>query len=86
MTANSASRIGDADNAYRAVKILLEDCRPDQISCEIKRSLQDRIPLAITTAARRKDRRTALRWLFSDYYRDRMLTPRWCKRLLLALV
>jgi glycosyltransferase involved in cell wall biosynthesis len=85
ITPYSQSRTGDADNAYRAVKILLEDCRPEQISAEIKRSLQDRIPLAITTAARRKDRRAALSWLFSPYYRNRMLTPRWIKRMLLVV-
>jgi glycosyltransferase involved in cell wall biosynthesis len=86
ITANSQSRTGDADNAYRAVKILLEDCRPEQISPEVVQSLKNRIPLAITTAARRKDRRTALRWLFSTYYRDQMFTPRWIKRLLLVLL
>lgn len=85
ITAGSQSRTGDADNAYRAVKILLEDCRPDELSGEIEQSLKNRIPLAITTAARKKERRTALRWLFSTYYRDRMLSPRWFKRLLLAL-
>jgi glycosyltransferase involved in cell wall biosynthesis len=86
ITTNSQSRTGDADNAYRAVKILLEDCRPEQITPEIKQSLKNRIPLAITTAARKKDRRNALRWLFSTYYRDQMFTPRWIKRLLLVLL
>jgi glycosyltransferase involved in cell wall biosynthesis len=86
ITTNSQSRTGDADNAYRAVKILLEDCRPEQIaSPEITQSIKNRIPLAITTAARRKDRRNAFHWLFSVYYRDRMFTPRWFKRFLLAL-
>jgi len=86
ITTQSQSRTGDADNAYRAVKILLEDCRPDQITPEVEQSLKNRIPLAITTAARRKERRTALRWLFSKYYRDRMLSARWIKRFCLALI
>lgn len=85
ITAGSQSRTSDADNAYRAVKILLEDCRPEQLSAEIEQSLRNRIPLAITTAARKKERRTALRWLFSTYYRDRLFSPRGFKRLLLAL-
>jgi GT2 family glycosyltransferase len=85
LTAGSQSRTGDADNAYRAVKILLEDCRPEQLAGEIEQSLKNRIPLAITTAAKKKERRTALRWLFSTYYRDRLISPRGFKRLLLAL-
>ena len=86
ITANSQSRTGDADNAYRAVKILLEDCRPEQIALpEIQKSIRDRIPLAITTAAQQKDRRSAFNWLFSPYYRNRMFSPRWIKRFLLTL-
>ncbi len=85
LTSNSQSRMADTDNAYRAVKILLEDCRPENMTPEIQRSLKDRIPLAITTAARKKDRRNALRWLFSEYYRGQMFTPRWVKRFLLSL-
>jgi glycosyltransferase involved in cell wall biosynthesis len=86
ITSGSQSRVGDADNAYRAVKILLEDCQPEQITPEVVQSLKNRIPLAITTAARRKERRTALRWLFSAYYRDRMFSPRWTKRLIQVLL
>jgi hypothetical protein len=41
--------------------------------------------MAITTAARRKDRRSAFRWLFSPYYRDQMYTLKWVKRLLFTL-
>jgi glycosyltransferase involved in cell wall biosynthesis len=85
LTTNSQSRTVNTDNAYRAVKILLEDCRPDQLTPEIRQSLKDRIPLAITIAARKKERSTALSWLFSSYYRDQMFTPRWIKRLLLSL-
>lgn len=86
ITAKSQSRTGGADNAYRAVKILLEDCGPEKITPEVVAFLKNRIPQAVTTAARRKERGTALRWLFSDYYRDRMLTPRWIKRFCLALL
>ena len=85
LTANSQSRTGLTDNAYRAVKILLEECRPEQITPEIEQSLRDRIPRAITIAAAKKDRRNALRWLFSPYYREKMLSPRWVKRFLLTL-
>lgn len=86
LTANSQSRSLFPDNAYRTVSILLEDCRPEDITPEIKKSLKDRIPLAISIAAQKKDRRNALRWLFSAYYRDQLFTPRWTKRLLLALL
>ena len=85
LTANSMSRNGDADNCYSAVKILLEDCRPEQISPELLQSLKNRIPLAITTAARRKDRQSAFRWLFSPYYRDQMFRLKWIKRFLFTL-
>jgi glycosyltransferase involved in cell wall biosynthesis len=85
LTTNSQSRTADTDNAYRAVKILLEDCKPGRITPEIKRSLSDRIPLAITIAVRKKDHLNAFRWLFSDYYRKQMFSPRWTKRLGLAL-
>lgn len=85
LTTNSQSRTTATDNAYRAVKILLEDCRPEQITPEIEQSLRSRMPLAITIAALKKDRSTALRWLFSPYYRDKIFTPRWIKRLLLAI-
>lgn len=85
LTPNSQSRGQFADNAYRAVKILLEDCRPEQIRPEIKQSLRNRMPLAITIAARKKDRAKAVHWLFSPYYRDKIATPRWIMRLLLTL-
>jgi hypothetical protein len=85
ITTSSQSRTSNADNAYRAVKILLEDCRPDQITPEVVAFLKNRIPQAVTTAARKKERSTALRWLFSDYYRDRMFSPRWIKRFFLAV-
>lgn len=85
LTILSQSRTRDANNAYKTVKILFEDCTADQFSPELKKSIKDRIPIAITTAARRKDRKNAFRWLFSEYYRNKLLTPRGIKRLLLTL-
>lgn len=85
MTANSQSRTGLTDNAYQTVKILFEDCTSEQITTEIEQSLYNRIPIAITIAARLKDRKNALKWLFSKYYRARLMTPRGLKRLMLAL-
>lgn len=85
-TQGSLSRSGVMDNAYRTVKILLEDLPPGKIGPEIEQSLRNRIPIAITTAAKQKDRACAFRWLFSRYYRHRLLTPRGLKRLALALL
>jgi len=85
LTANSQSRTSVSDNAYRAVKILLEDCPENLRSPEINQSLRNRIPLAITIAANKKDRKSAFKWLFSRYYRDKLLTPRGIKRLLLTI-
>jgi glycosyltransferase involved in cell wall biosynthesis len=85
ITPCSQSRMPDSDNAYRTVRILLEDCSPEEITPEIRKSLMHRMPLAITIAAQKRDRANAFRWLFSPYYRDKMLSLRWIKRLLLAL-
>lgn len=85
LTPQSQSRVADTDNAYRAVKILLEDCRPEQIGPEVTESLRARIPMAITTAAKKKERSLAWTWLLSPYYRHQLLSPRGLKRMLLAL-
>lgn len=85
ITKNSLSRAGNTDNAYRTVRILLEELRPEQFKPEIEESLRKRIPIAITTATRRGERSRAFKWLFSKYYRNRLLTPRGIKRLLLAV-
>lgn len=85
LTENSQARMAHSDNSYQNVKILLEDCLPAQIGPEIRESLRNLMPLAITIAVKKGDRASALRWLFSPYYRSQMLTPRWIKRLCLAL-
>jgi glycosyltransferase involved in cell wall biosynthesis len=82
IVAESQSRVADADNAYQTVRILLEDYQSDIYHPEIERSLRDRIPLAITNAAYIKDRKRAFKWLFSKYYRSRLLTPRGIKRII----
>lgn len=85
LTPDSQSRTSVSDNAYRTVKILLEDCKPGEITTDIQKSIKERIPIAITFAALKKDRKTAFRWLFSKYYIDKLFTPRGIKRLLLTL-
>ncbi|WP_374165286.1 glycosyltransferase family 2 protein [Arcticibacter sp. MXS-1] len=86
IVAESQSRTATADNAYRTVKILFEDCSSAIKSYpELEKSIRDRIPIAITLAAKLKDRKTAVQWMFSKYYRSRLLTPRGVKRMLLTL-
>lgn len=86
MTSNSQSRTGLTDNAYRAVKIIFEDCSLEQLTPEIETSIRNRIPIAITTAAKIKDKRNALKWMFSKYYRNKLLTSRGIKRIILTLL
>jgi glycosyltransferase involved in cell wall biosynthesis len=86
-TASESRGNPNADNAYRAVKILLEDLSPSQLDIpEIFTSLKWRMPLAITTAAVKKERKLALKWMFSKYYIHTILSPRWIKRLFLILM
>jgi len=85
LTSQSQSRDGNSDNAYRAVMFLEEDLRPDQYTPEIDRSFYNRIPIAITIAARKGDRKRALRWMFSKYYRTRLFSLRGIKRMLMIL-
>ncbi len=86
ITTASQSRTAEADNAYRAVKILFEDCPKKEIKGEIEQSIRNRIPIAILTAALRKDRKNALKWIFSKYYRNKLLTSRGIKRLAMILL
>lgn len=82
---NSESRNDGADNDYRIVKILLEECEDTTTIPNLDTAISDRIPRAITTAAKIKDRKNAIKWLLSKYYRSRLLTPRGIKRILLVL-
>lgn len=86
LTTASQSRTSEADNAYRAVKILFEDCSRNEIKGEIEKSIRDRIPIAILTAALMKDKKNALRWMFSKYYRHNLVTRRGIKRLFMTLI
>jgi len=84
MTTASESRGNrNADNAYRTMSILLAEVSPEALaSSEIKRTLRDLAPLAITTAARRGERAKAIGWLVSSHYRYAIISPRWWWRLL----
>jgi hypothetical protein len=86
LTPGSLSRTGITDNAYRAVRTLLEELPPSLVSEEIQESVRRRIPIAITNAIELNDRKRALCWLFSRYYRSRLITLRGLKRLFLALL
>jgi len=82
----SQSRQTGADNSFRRLRILLEDCNNDQLSIpEINSSIKNIIPIAITCAAKQKHKLTALKWLFSKYYIAKILTPRGIKKLLLII-
>lgn len=80
LTPDSQSRSGLADNCYRTVKILLKDCTAEELDTEIKQTLKDKMPLAISYAAV-NDKGQAMKWLFSRYYMHHFLSPRWFKRL-----
>jgi GT2 family glycosyltransferase len=84
MTMNSESRGNpSADNAYRVFKIL-QDALPEEMLArpEVIATLRRLAPLAVTIAARRKERALALQWLFGRHYRYAVLSPRWLKRFL----
>ncbi|AMR34339.1 hypothetical protein A0256_24240 [Mucilaginibacter sp. PAMC 26640] len=78
----SQSRMQGADNDYRSVRIIFEDCKQEEFFPELEHFLKDKMPRAITTAAAIKDKRNAFKWLVSRFYRDRLLTPRGIKRVL----
>lgn len=81
----SQSRTATSDNAYRMVKILFEDCSEAQLKTpEIEKSIRNNIPMAISVAARIKDKKNAFKWLFSKYYRNKLIGPRGIKRIILA--
>lgn len=84
-TIASQSRNAEADNCYRTVKILFEDCYPHQLTSDINNYIRDIIPMAITTAIQKKDRQNAVQWLFSEYYQNKLLTLRGIKRIFLLL-
>ena len=80
---NESIRI-TSDSGYTSVKMLFEDCK-DRMSPEIEQSIKNKIANAITIAVRKKDKKNALKWLFSKYYRSKLFTPRGIKRLLLIM-
>jgi glycosyltransferase involved in cell wall biosynthesis len=83
---NSLSRTSGADNAYQTVKILFEDCTPEQLDIpEIRQSLKFRMPPAIAIAAKKKDRKRALKWFLSPYHREKIFTLGGMKRFLLII-
>ena len=84
IVAESQSRMGDSDNSYQAVKILLNDIKSsntNQIKLEVKQTIMNKIPVAITTAIKKGERKLALNWMFSEYYISRLLTLRGIKRI-----
>ena len=74
-----------SESCYWTVKILFEECLPTDFSVELEQSLKDRIPIAITIAINKKDRKNAIKWLFSKYYRYKLISPRGIKRILLLI-
>lgn len=74
LTAQSQSRVKTPDNAFRCMKILLEEIKPEQFTPEIEKSLSDRIKGAISVAAQNGNRSLAWEWYFSKYHRPHILT------------
>lgn len=81
-TPDSQSRLGLTDNNYQTVKLLLDNCLPEDISPEMKESIELRMPAAITYAAY-KDKNQAKKWIKSPYYRKHRYTLRWLKRIMI---
>lgn len=82
----SQSRMATSDNAYRMIKILFEDLSEGELLIpEIDKSIRNNIPMAITVAARVNDKKNAFKWLFSKYYRNKLIRPRGIKRIILAV-
>ncbi len=79
ITKNSESRNNPkADNAYRALTILLEDLTPEDLQDPyIVARLQKLTPVAISIAIRRGERVKALGWQFSPFYRKAIRSPFW---------
>jgi glycosyltransferase involved in cell wall biosynthesis len=85
IVAESQSRLGDSDNSYQAVKILIADIHDNPTSSEldeVKQTIKNKMPIAITTAIKKGERGLAFKWMFSKYYIGRLLTPRGIKRIL----
>jgi glycosyltransferase involved in cell wall biosynthesis len=81
----SESRGAFSDNAFRSVIILLEDCKSEDFTPELVQQIRNTMPIAITTAIKLKNRKLAIKWLFSKYYRDKIFTLRGFKRILLII-
>lgn len=86
ITTDSVSNTGDSNLSYSVIKILFEDLSSHDITPEIKQSIENRLPIAITIAINIKDRKNALKWILSPYYRRKIFTPRGIKRIMLLLV
>jgi glycosyltransferase involved in cell wall biosynthesis len=82
----SVSNSATNDATYSVIKILMEDLSSNDISSEIQQSIENRMPIAITLAINLKDRKNALKWILSPYYRKKIFTARGVKRILLLMV
>lgn len=86
ITSESVSSLENNNAAYSVIKILLEDLSLNEISPEIKKSIESKMPIAIRTAIDLKDRKNALKWIVSPYYRRKIFTPRGIKRIMLLII
>ena len=85
LTTVSQSRSTEADNAFRCVKILLEEIKPEEITPEIEKALSERIKAAIWVASHNGNRNLAWQWYFSKYHQPHILTMGGVRRLLRLL-
>lgn len=83
ITKNSESRNNPkADNAYRALTILVEDLTSEELQIpEIRARLQKLTPLAISIAIHRGEKSKALSWQFSSFYRKSIVYRFWWRSL-----
>jgi len=74
LTSQAQSRGKLVDSAFRSLKILFDDIKPEQLTPEIEKSIRDRMRPAIFVASQNGNRAWAWKWYFSKYHRPYILT------------
>jgi GT2 family glycosyltransferase len=87
ITETSITSNPNLDHAYRILKILLEDLTKEELNQDLyKQRINHIIHTAISQAIKHKDKKTAIRWMMSPFYRDKIFTLRGLKRIGLLLL
>ncbi len=74
MTPGSESRVASADNAYVRMKLLLSLIKPDDLTADIRKSIQHHLPFAICNAADMGKLSLAWQWFRLPQFRTRILS------------